>query len=171
MLIYLCLVTGILLVSSYYRMSLYDGAYGFTRLRVLVYIFLFFEALGLIATLTYIIRHNFNIFAVYAALGLAFYLTLNLVRIDEIIAKRNVDMYFSGQAEEIDIDYLLTLSRDALPQIARLTDSKVQILTRTKALNYLEDIREIYNMREDSWLSYNLSVERNKAILNEIMQP
>ena len=171
MLIYLCLVTGILLVSSYYRMYLYDGAYGFTRLRVLVYIFLFFEALGLIATLTYIIRHNFNIFAVYAALGLAFYLTLNLVRIDEIIAKRNVDMYFSGQAEEIDIDYLLTLSQDTLPQIARLTDSKVQILTRTKALNYLEDIREIYNMREDSWLSYNLSVERNKAILNEIMQP
>jgi len=171
MLIYLCLVTGVLLVSSYYRMSLYDGAYGFTRLRVLVYIFLFYEALGLAATLTYIIRHNFNIFAVYAVLGLTFYLTLNLVRIDEIIAKRNVDMYFRGQAEEIDIDYLLTLSRDALPQIARLTDSKVQIVTRVKALNYLEDTREIYKKRKDNWQSYNLSIERNKAILNEILIP
>jgi len=126
MLIYLCLVTAILLISSYYRMSLYDRAYGFTRLRVLVYIFLFFEALGLIATLAYIIKHNFNILLVYAAIGLTFYLTLNLVRIDEIIAKRNVDMYLSGLAEEIDIDYLMTLSQDALPQIVRLTDSNVQ---------------------------------------------
>ncbi|HCS09866.1 MAG TPA: hypothetical protein DIV40_00290, partial [Clostridiales bacterium] len=113
MLVYLCVITGILLISSYYRMSLYDSAYGFTRLRVLVYIFLIFEAIGLIVTLIYIVRHNFNILIVYAAIGLAFYLTLNLVKIDEIIAKRNVDMYLSGRAEEVDIDYLFSLSPDA----------------------------------------------------------
>jgi hypothetical protein len=165
MLIYLCLVTAILLISSYYRISLYDRAYGFTRLRVLVYIFLFFEALGLIATLAYIIKHNFNILLVYAAIGLTFYLTLNLVRIDEIIAKRNVDMYLSGLAEEIDIDYLMTLSQDALPQIVRLTDSNVQIMTRVKIINYMKDISEVYNNMENNWQSYNLVIERNKGLL------
>lgn len=165
MLIYLCLVTAILLISSYYRMSLYDRAYGFTRLRVLVYIFLFFEALGLIATLAYIIKHNFNILLVYAAIGLTFYLTLNLVKIDEIIAKRNVDMYLSGLAEEIDIDYLMTLSQDALPQIVRLTDSNVQIMTRVKIINYMKDISEVYNNMENNWQSYNLVIERNKGLL------
>ena len=165
MLIYLCLITGILLVSSYFRMSLYDSAYGFTRLRVLVYIFLVFEALGLIATFLYIIKHNFNILAVYAAIGLTFYLTLNLVKIDEIIAKRNIDMFLSGQAEDIDIDYLMTLSPDALPQIIRLTDSNVHIMTRIKTINYLKDISEVYNSKENNWLSYNLVIERNKDLL------
>ncbi len=165
MLVYLCVITGILLVSSYYRMSLYDSTYGFTRLRVLVYIFLVFEAAGLIATFAYIIKHNFNIFTVYAAIGLVFYLTLNVVNIDKIIAKRNIDMYLSGQAEDIDIDYLMTLSPDALPQIMRLTDSNVQVMTRIKTINYLKDISEIYNNKENNWRSYNLIIERNKDLL------
>lgn len=165
MLIYLCVITGILLVSSYYRMSLYDNAYGFTRLRVLVYIFLAFEAMGLVGTLAYIIRHNFNIFALYAAIGLAFYLTLNLVKIDEIIAKRNIDMYLSGQAQDIDIDYLMTLSPDALEQILRLTDSNVQIMTRVKTINYLKDISEGYRYKDNRWQGYNLVIDRNKDLL------
>jgi hypothetical protein len=165
MLIYLCVITGILLVSSYFRMSLYDSAYGFTRLRVLVYIFLVFEALGLISTLVYIIKHNFNILAVYAAIGLTFYLTLNVVKIDEIIAKRNIDMYLSGQAEDVDMEYLMTLSQDALPQIIRLTDSNVQIMTRVKTINYLKDISKVYNNKENNWQSYNLVIERNKSLL------
>jgi hypothetical protein len=108
---------------------------------------------------------NFNILLVYAAIGLTFYLTLNLVRIDEIIAKRNVDMYLSGLAEEIDIDYLMTLSQDALPQIVRLTDSNVQIMTRVKIINYMKDISEVYNNMENNWQSYNLVIERNKGLL------
>lgn len=165
MLIYLCVITGILLVSSYYRMSLYDSAYGFTRLRVLVYIFLIYEAIGLIATLAFILKHNFNILAVYAAIGLTFYLTLNVIKIDELIAKRNIDMYLSGEAENIDIDYLMTLSTDALPQIMRLTDKDVQIMTRIKTMNYLENISKIYSHMENNWQSYNLSIKRNMDLL------
>ncbi|HHZ01920.1 MAG TPA: DUF4173 domain-containing protein [Tissierellia bacterium] len=165
MLIYLCVITGILLVSSYYRMSLYDSAYGFTRLRVLVYIFLVFEAIGLIATFVYIIKHNFNILTIYAAIGLTFYLTLNVVKIDEIIAKRNIDMYLNGQAEEIDIDYLMTLSQDALPQLIRLTHDDVEIITRNKTINYLKNISELYMDMENKWQSYNLTIERNRDLL------
>ncbi len=165
LLIYLCLITGILLVSSYYRMSLYDSAYGFTRLRVLVYIFLIFEAAGLLATLVYIIKYNFNILTVYAAIALAFYLTLNVVRTDEIIAKRNIDMYLSGQAENIDIDYLMTLSPDALGQIMRLTDSNVQVMTRIKTINYLKAVSGNYKYKNNNWQSYNLVIEKNKSLL------
>jgi hypothetical protein len=118
-----------------------------------------------LATLAYIIKHNFNIFAVYAAIGLLFYLTLNLVKMDELIAKRNIDMYLSGQAEDIDIDYLLTLSHDALPQIIRLTDDNVQFVTRIKTINYLKNINGDYRYMENNWQSYNLSIEKNKSLL------
>jgi len=150
-------------------MYLYDSAYGFTRLRVIVYIFLIFEAIGLLATLVYITRHNFNILTVYAAVFLAFYLTLNLVKIDELIAKRNVEMYFSGQAEDIDIDYLMSLSPDALPQIIRLTESNVQYVTRIKTINHLKEMSVYYAQMGNNWQSYNLSIERNKSLLEENM--
>lgn len=165
MLIYLCILTGILLVSSYYRMSLYDSAYGFTRLRILVYLFLIFEAVGLAATLIYIMKHNFNILAVYTAIGLAFYLSLNLIKIDDIIAERNIDMYFAGQTESLDMEYLMTLSADAAPQIMRLLDKNVEFVTRNNARIYLEGINELYGNMEYNWQSYNLSVEKTKELL------
>lgn len=167
MMIYLCAVTGILLVSSYYRMSLYDSAYGFTRLRILVYMFLVFEGLGLIATLIYIIKHNFNILFVYAAVCLSFYLTLNLVKIDRIIAGRNIDMYLSNQSESFDMDYLMSLSPDIVPEMIRLLNEDVNEVTRIKAMDYLSNLNEIYSNIENSWQSYNLSKEKNKSLLIE----
>jgi len=167
MMIYLCIVTGILLVSSYYRMSLYDSAYGFTRLRILVYMFLAFEGLGLVATLIYIIKHNFNILVVYAAVCLAFYMTLNVVKIDEIIAKRNVDMYLSGESDTVDIDYLMSLSQDTIPEIIRLLDKDVEIITRNNARRHLDILNKQYITMESNWQSYNLSIEKNKQLLLE----
>jgi hypothetical protein len=167
MMIYLCIVTGILLVSSYYRMSLYDSAYGFTRLRILVYMFLAFEVLGLVATLVYIVKHNFNILVVYAAVCLAFYMTLNVVKIDEIIAKRNVDMYLNGESDTVDIDYLMTLSQDTVPEIMRLLDKDVEIITRNNARRHLDILNKQYITMESNWQSYNLSIEKNKQLLLE----
>lgn len=165
MMIYLCVLTGVLLVSSYYRMSLYDSAYGFTRLRILVYLFLLFEAAGLAATLAYIVKHNFNILAVYAAVGLTYYLTLNLVNIDGIIARRNIDMYLSGRTETVDIDYLMSLSTDAAPEIMRLVNEDVETGTRYKAKSYLQELENLYDSMEYNWQSYNLSVEKTRKLL------
>lgn len=173
MLIYLCVLTGILLVSSFYRMSLYDNAYGFTRLRILVNIFLGFEAAGLVATLVYIVKHNFNILVVYTAIGLAFYMIINIVKIDEIIAKRNIDMYFAKQTESLDVDYLMSLSIDAAPQIMRLLDEDVENRTRNKAKISLQNKYDWYSNIEYNWQSYNLSVEKTKELLlmnKEILQ-
>ncbi|WMJ77655.1 MULTISPECIES: DUF4153 domain-containing protein [unclassified Sedimentibacter] len=166
-LIYLCLITGVLLVSSFYRMSLYDSAYGFTRLRILVYIFLIFEAIGLLATIVYIIKYNFNIFVVYALVILMFYMTLNIVRIDEIVAERNIDMYFAGQTDHLDIEYLMSLSADAVPQIMRLLDNDVEIITRNRARIYIEDVKKMYSDSDYSWRSINLPEESIKRLISE----
>lgn len=167
MMIYLCILTGIMLISSFYRMMLYDNEYGFTRLRILVYLFLIFEALGLVTTLIYIIKHNFNILAVYSTIGLIYYLTLNIIQIDNIIAKRNIDMYFAGQTETIDMNYLMSLSIDAAPQIMRLLSSDVEIITKTNARIYLDEINSLYNDDDISWRSYNLSIDKTRKLLNE----
>ncbi len=115
---YLCAVTGVLLASSFYRMLLYCGSDGLTRLRFFVLGFLIFEALGLIATAVYIFKPVFNPGLVYLGLGLVYYVLLNLVPADYFVAKSQVDMYLSGRRDEIS--YALTLSADAAPQLARV---------------------------------------------------
>ena len=69
--------------------------------------------------------------------------------------------------KNIDIDYLMTLSADALPQIMRLTDSNVQYVTRIKTIKYLKDMSVYYAQAENNWQGYNLSIERNKNLLAE----
>ncbi len=102
--LYLGLLTIVMLISSFYRMMLYDNEYGYTRLRILVYLFLLFEAVGLVVTFKYILKPNFNILMSYVLIGLIYYSSINMIQIDNIIAKRNIDMYFNGQTDTIDID-------------------------------------------------------------------
>ena len=115
---YLCAVTAVLLTSSFYRMWLHGSDDGLTRMRLLVFGFLIFKAIGILVTFVYISRPNFNIVAIYCLIALIYYLSLNIIPIDNIVAHSQVNKYFaSGRA---GMHYALTLSDDAAPQIARL---------------------------------------------------
>jgi len=159
---YLCLITIILLTSSFYRMWLYSSADGLTRLRFLVFGFLIFEAIGLLITFFYISKPSFNIAAVYLAIGLIYYLILNLVPIDSIIAKNQVDRYFNNQKS--GIEYVFTLSPDAAPQIARLLNSEnVDEKVKERVDAYFGYIDKQYENKE-GWQEYNLSIEKAHAL-------
>lgn len=159
---YLCLVTIIMLTSSFYRMWLYSSADGLTRLRFLVFGFLIFEAIGLLITFFYIHKPSFNIAAVYLAIGLIYYLLLNLVPMDNLIAKNQVDRYFNNQKS--GIEYTLTLSSDAAPQIARLLKAdNVDQQVKERAYTYFKYIEQQYSNKA-GWQEYNLSAEKGHAL-------
>ena len=171
LLLYLCTVTAVLLVSSFYRMMLYDNEYGFTRLRIIVYLFLLFEAIGLAVTLKFILKPSFNIIAVYCIIIFMYYLTLNIVPIDYVIAKRNIDMYFKTNSDNLDREYLISLSTDAAPQIQRLLESKdVDIITKYKAKMYFNNLKTSLDNSDSNWQCYNLADEKAKRILTEILK-
>jgi len=151
---YLCAVTVILLISSFYRMWLYNIDDGLTRLRLLVFGFLFFEAIGLIITFFYIYKPKFNIIAVYLIIGLTYYLVLNLVPIDRIIAKEQIDRYF--RTGEGGVTYSLTLSDDAAPEIARLLNSNDEAI-KANANQYFQDNSQWYRDNIKSWQAWNWS--------------
>ncbi len=161
---YLCAVTVVLLISSFYRMLLYTGDDGLTRLRLFVLGFLIFEAFGLVLTFFYIAKPKFNISLCYLVIALSYYTVLNLVPTDYIIAKNQVDLYLGGQRE--DIQYVYTLSPDIAPALLYLdenTDNEGEkIFLKTFLKNACrEDIPE-------RWQRYNLSRERAKVIANKI---
>jgi hypothetical protein len=165
---YLCLVTIILLASSFYRLWLYSSDAGLTRLRLLVFGFLIFEAIGLMITFFYINKPKFNISAVYLSIGLVYYLLLNLTPIDSLIARNQIDRYFAEQKQ--GVAYIMTLSPDAAPQIARLLDTEqVDPLTKELAQTYFVNLNNRYGDADRGWRGYNLSVNRGIKIATDIL--
>ena len=164
LMLYLCAITILLLVSSFYRMSLYNNEYGYTELRLLVITFLIFEAIGLLVTFFYIIKPKFNIIAFYSIVCLVFYLTVNMLNIDYMIAKKNIDMYYEGK--ELDIQYLNGLSSDAASQMKRLLNDKDAYI-QLKTINYFDRIDYQANYTND-WRCFNLSRNNAKGIIKEL---
>ena len=155
---YLCAVTVVLLVSSFYRMWLYNETDGLTRLRFMVFGFLAFELIGLIATFFYIAKPRFNILMIYGTLALCYYLGLNVVPMDAIVAKNQVDRYLNGERDEIS--YVFTLSADAAKEIERVYNKSVSYETELEAKCWIMD-RYRESLEEDnSWRSFNLSKNR-----------
>jgi hypothetical protein len=163
-------------------MCLYSQDDGLTRLRFLVFGFIIFEALGLLATFYYIIKPAFNIAAVYLCVALAYYLILNIVPVDYYVAGSQIDRYLDGKAagthyytyrdrgdvsssmysslERGGLDYVMTLSPDAAPQIARLLEYEE---TKEISGNYLKNKEKYYYTNAPYfWQKYNLSIERLK---------
>jgi hypothetical protein len=154
---YLCAVTCVLLVSSFYRMWLYGSDDGLTRMRFMVFGFLIFKAFGLVATFVYIARPRFNIIAVYCVIALVYYMCLNIVPMDSIVARSQVDRYFAtGRG---GVHYILTLSPDVAPQAVRLLESD-----NAHTVLMVENYFLSRNFQYDSWRQWNLSVDRFRQI-------
>ncbi len=153
---YLCAVTVVLLASSFYRMWLYNETDGLTRLRFLVFGFLAFEFIGLVATFFYIAKPKFNIVMVYGALALCYYLVLNVIPMDAVVAKNQVDRYLNGEREELD--YVWTLSIDAAGEVDRVRRARVK--HSIKAKYWLKDEYEECCDEYNGWRSFNLSEYR-----------
>ncbi len=152
---YLCGVTIVLLASSFYRMFLYTNDDGLTRLRFFVMGFLLFEAIGLIITFVYIAKPKFNILLVYTVIALTYYTLLNIVPTDNIIAKNQIDKYMKGERE--DVEYVFTLSADAVPEVAKLYEN-TQDEQLKKQIEFFIEIRTTSRIPQ-RWQRYNLSLQ------------
>jgi two-component system, OmpR family, sensor histidine kinase BaeS len=151
----LCLMTIVVVVSALYRMHLYEEAYGFTRLRLLVSVF---EGwLGVVLVLVVVAgvvggRRWLVPLAVRAgALGL---LGLALVNPDLYIAEHNIDRV--GTVAGVDLAYLGSLSADAWPAIAQLPADDFACATR-----------DVTAPQDDTVVEWNLSRARARDLMAE----
>lgn len=139
----LAVFTLIILFSSYYRMHLYESEYGYTFLRLIVYFSLITEAILIIPTVLYILDFNVNLTKTYFIVIIIMYLVVNYINIDKMIAKKNIDRYLNNEQEidELDINYLTTLSPDAVDEIRKLenvNDNEIKY----EVNSYLIDMKE-----------------------------
>ncbi len=156
---YLCAVTIVLLISSFYRMMLYTNDDGLTRLRFYVLGFLIFEGIGLLLTFVYIAKPKMNITLIYFVVALTYYSILNVVPTDNIIAKNQVDKYLNGERD--DLSYIFTLSADAAPAMDYLINNTEDEELKKQAEEFLDE--ETSSDIPQRWQRYNISIEKAKS--------
>lgn len=152
--------TYIMTFSAFYRMNLYESAYGYTRLRLLVYLFLIAEAIVLIPIIVGIFKTHFK-FLEYAVISLfIYYLMISFINMDAFIAKQNINRYL--ETTQLDKYHLESLSVDALPEIEKLTtDSELGSYFKETIL-----IKYNNSYYSASWYEYNLSNVTTKDLFN-----
>jgi len=148
----LCALTLVVVASALYRMHVYQDAYGFTRLRLLVDVFegwlgvlVLATAMGGVALKARWLPRFGLVSGVVMLLGLA------AINPDAWIAEHNIDRY--EVTGKIDWNYLSTLSDDAVPELAQLPPELVRCAIAT-------DGRD-----DDDWLEWNLGRSRAQALV------
>ena len=107
----------VILISAFQRLQLYEGAYGFSRLRTYTHVFMIWIGVLLAAIVVLEILKKSRMFAlavVLAAFG--FGITLNIMNVDGFIARQNIARAVSGS--DLDVAYLVSLSNDAIPELS-----------------------------------------------------
>lgn len=132
-------------IAAIYKMNLYIGEFGYTRLRILVQAFTFFLCISLIFLLIFIWMEK-TLFKPIAITAMAIYLALNYCNIDNFIAKENIKLI--NQREEIDLLYISTLSLDAKNAINEGKEKGIVDIT-----NYRRWIKQ--KVETEHWYEYN----------------
>ncbi|MBR2711925.1 MAG: DUF4173 domain-containing protein [Bacilli bacterium] len=156
------LLTLIIIISSFYRMFLYEQAYGYTVLRLGVYVILITEVILFIPTIIFIFKKNFNILRYYLIIVLTVYSLINCFSIDRIIAENNIRRY--DRIGDIDVYYLMNHNYDNLDQLRNLSkklEKDNQFLNVDKEVlnNYLKDMDKD---NKYNFLEFNISREKAK---------
>ena len=156
-------LTVIIIASSFLRMHMYESEFGYTVLRLLIFAFLITEAVLMIPTVMYIFNRNVNIVRSYLIIFICSYLVLNFMNIDYLIARRNVNRYYS--VKDIDLDYLENFGTDNIPVLIELYNKTDDAEIKLRLNDYLFIMK---NTKSRDAFEFNLSNYRANKKLNEI---
>jgi hypothetical protein len=162
-------LVAVILVSAFQRLLLYEDAYGFTRIRSYVHVFMVWLGvlLASVAVLEALRRPRAFAMAALAAV-VGFSATLNLLNVDALIVRQNVTRAVSGS--ELDGDYLAGLSDDAVPALVSAFSGASEGTLRDnlgKVLACRMQLQEM-NRPDPSWQSFNLSTYWAAAALESV---
>ncbi|MCR8636702.1 DUF4153 domain-containing protein [Paenibacillus radicis (ex Xue et al. 2023)] len=155
--------TAVMLCSAYFRLSMYEEAYGFTISRVLVHAFMIFLLLLFAIALIKVKKDHFQLMKPYLIAGMASYVLLNYIQVDGIIASSNIKRYET--TGKIDTGYLGSLSFEVVPYLISLQSKHPEIEGAKEALQTIKD--RLPHKLETSWLSFNVSEWRAAKALQK----
>ncbi len=157
-------LTLVIIISSILRMHMYEAAYGYTTLRLLVYTTLFTEIILLIPTIAYILNSKVKVLTYYIVIITIAYTLVAISPIDHIIANNNINRYY--EKHKIDIRYLENHNADNVPDLIELYNKIEDIKLKEEIRGYLET-NIFYNTK--GFQEYNISKTKAKESVKEFI--
>ena len=163
------LLVGVMLISAYQRLVLYETAYGFSELRTYTHVFIIWLAVLLLAVMILELfrkERYFALAAILAAIGFA--ATLPIMNVDGFIVMKNIDR--AAQGQELDVSYLASLGYDSIPALAN------QFANPKMSTDLHEQVGAALVCMQDSfpssdrlnWRSYHYSRSKAMQVYNQL---
>ncbi|MEO3947842.1 DUF4173 domain-containing protein [Gorillibacterium sp. CAU 1737] len=149
----LVLCTLVMLISAYTRLSLYEDAYGYTMLRLLVHGFMLYLGVFFLLALARIWRERLELSKLFAVTTLLACLVMTYANLDERIARNNTDRY--ERTGKIDAAYLGGLSSDAYPVLSKFQAEHPEIEGLLQAVHEIKQRAQAAT--HQGWPSWNYS--------------
>ena len=165
----------VILASSLARLFLYESAYGFTQLRTVTHIFIFWlGGLVLAAAVLELLRQRGRFALVLLVAAIGFSMTLAVINVDAFVVRKNVNRAMVG--EKLDVAYLNTLTDDAVPAMMNYyKDPAYAGVHEALGVTLACRVAEMQKAPVLQWQSYHFSrakahqlLAENSALLNQV---
>lgn len=163
-------LVSVMLVSAFQRLVLYESAYGFSRLRTYTHVFMIWLAVLLVTVVVLeILKRDRAVGFAMVLATLGFVISLNLLNVDAFIVKQNVQRELRGNVEEnltaggrveLDAQYFLDLSDDAVPALAEAFENELlpeSVRGKVGAALFCMRYEREGDDREIPWQGFHLS--------------
>lgn len=123
----------VMLIAAFQRLVLYEAAYGFSQLRTYTHVFMIWLGLLLVAVVVLeVLRRERAIGLAMILAALGFIISLNVLNVDAFIVRQNIqreirsttDQAFAQGRADLDAQYFVDLSDDAIPPLVAAFHSK-----------------------------------------------
>jgi hypothetical protein len=172
----------VMLIAAFQRLGLYEAAYGFSRLRTYTHVFMIWLGLLLVAVVILEVLRREGLIGlgmVLAALG--FVISLNLLNVDAFIVKQNIqreirsttDKSFAQGRADLDAQYFVDLSEDAIPPMVSAFHSKslpVSVKEKVGAALACKQYERKQDTHTYPWQSFHFSRLNAETGLKEVKQ-
>lgn len=145
--------TFVMLCSAYYRMLLYEDAYGFTFLRIMTQAFMIFLFVLFLITMGRVWNERVPLLKSYIVTAVIAFTVINFINVDKMIAAENMKRY--RETGRIDVYYIGSLSDSAIKELMMLAEDE-DPETASTARMLLKRKEETLADRDD-WQSFNLT--------------
>lgn len=159
----LVIFTIIIAISSMYRMYMYSSEYGFTYLRIFVYIILVTEIITFIPILIYIFNDKIDFLKWCFIISIIVYCSINYINIENIIVNQNIN---KEDSSKIDYEYLYNIATaDSYKTFkVKLDNEKTSNNEKVEIINILLNI--INQNKNMTWQEFNISKHQAGKNLN-----
>ncbi|WP_226670418.1 DUF4153 domain-containing protein [Metabacillus litoralis] len=149
--------TFVMLGSAYYRLSLYEQAYGYTYSRLYAHAFMILLVVLLALAMFKVFKEKFKLLRAMFIVSLLAYVLVNYLNMDQLIVKQNMARY--AETGKLDVSYLQSLSYDAILTLIKSDNELFKEILKNKKVELMDD--------NENWQSYNFSRSKARKLLEK----